>query len=153
MKQKITADTVIISAFSMVLQLLSIALNIVITKNMGESAVGILSLVSQFFVFALTLSNGNIFSVSSRFISEEIGRKGNVEKVISYCLFSGVGLSLLFSVMLFFLAKKIADAIKAVGQEGGYVYIFDLNATQIPFVNETLSIDVTSAVKAKLGLQ
>ncbi len=49
------------------------------------------------------------------------------------------------------IAKKIDDAIKAVGQEGGYVYIFDLNATQIPFVNETLSTDVTSAVKAKLG--
>ena len=50
------------------------------------------------------------------------------------------------------IAKKIDDAIKSVGQEGGYVYIFDLNATQIPFVNETLSTDVTSAVKAKLGL-
>ena len=50
------------------------------------------------------------------------------------------------------IAKKIDDAIKAVGQEGGYVYIFDLNATQIPFVNETLSTDVTVAVKAKLGL-
>ena len=50
------------------------------------------------------------------------------------------------------IAKKIDDAIKAVGQEGGSVYIFDLNATQIPFVNETLSTDVTSAVKAKLGL-
>ena len=50
------------------------------------------------------------------------------------------------------IAKNIDDAIKAVGQEGGYVYIFDLNATQIPFVNETLSTDVTSAVKAKLGL-
>mgnify|MGYP002515007272 CR=1 FL=1 len=49
------------------------------------------------------------------------------------------------------IAKKIDDAIKAVGQEGGYVYIFDLNATQIPFVNETLSTDVTGAVKAKLG--
>ena len=45
------------------------------------------------------------------------------------------------------------DAIKAVGQEGGYVYIFDLNATQIPFVNETLSTDVTGAVKAKLGIK
>ena len=44
------------------------------------------------------------------------------------------------------IAKKIDDAIKAVGQEGGYVYIFDLNATQIPFVNETLSTDVTGAV-------
>ena len=51
------------------------------------------------------------------------------------------------------IAKKIDDAIKAVGQEGSYVYIFDLNATQIPFVNETLSTDVTSAVKAKLGIQ
>ena len=50
------------------------------------------------------------------------------------------------------IAKKIDDAIKAVGQDGGYVYIFDLNATQIPFVNETLSTDVTSAVKAKLGI-
>ena len=51
------------------------------------------------------------------------------------------------------IAKKIDDAIKAVGQEGGYVYIFDLNATQIPFVNESLSTDVTGAVKAKLGIQ
>ena len=51
------------------------------------------------------------------------------------------------------IAKKIDDAIKAVGQEGGYVYIFDLNATQIPFVNESLSTDVTGAVKAKLGIR
>ena len=51
------------------------------------------------------------------------------------------------------IAKKIDDAIKAVGQEGGYVYIFDLNATQIPFINEAHSTDVTGAVKAKLGLQ
>ena len=32
------------------------------------------------------------------------------------------------------IAKKIDDAIKAVGQEGGYVYIFDLNSTNIPYV-------------------
>ena len=50
------------------------------------------------------------------------------------------------------IAKKIDDAIKAVGQEGGYIYIFDLNATQIPFINEAHSTDVTAAVKAKLGL-
>ena len=49
--------------------------------------------------------------------------------------------------------KKIDDAIKAVGQEGGYVYIFDLNRTDIPFVNESLSTDVTPAVKCKLGLK
>ena len=49
--------------------------------------------------------------------------------------------------------KKIDDAIKAVGQEGGYVYIFDLNRTDIPFVNESLSTDVTPIVKGKLGLK
>ena len=49
--------------------------------------------------------------------------------------------------------KKIDDAIKAVGQEGGYVYIFDLNRTDIPFVNESLSTAVTPAVKGKLGLK
>ena len=49
--------------------------------------------------------------------------------------------------------KKIDDAIKAVGQEGGYVYIFDLNSTDIPFVNESLSTDVTPIVKGKLGLK
>ena len=51
------------------------------------------------------------------------------------------------------IVKKIEDAIKAVGQEGGYVYIFDLNSTNIPFVSETLSTDVTAAVKAKLGIK
>ena len=51
------------------------------------------------------------------------------------------------------IAQKIDDAIKAVGQEGGYTYIFDLNTTNIPYVSETLSTDVTAAVKAKLGIK
>lgn len=49
--------------------------------------------------------------------------------------------------------KKFEDALRAVGQEGGYIYIFDLNRTDIPFVNETQSTDVTAAVKTKLGLK
>lgn len=49
--------------------------------------------------------------------------------------------------------KKIEDAIQAVGQEGGYVYVFDLNRTSIPFVNESMSTDVTTTVKTKLGIK
>ena len=49
--------------------------------------------------------------------------------------------------------KKIEDAIKAVGQEGGYTYTFDLNRTEIPYVNEAQSTDVTAAVKAKVGIK
>ena len=49
--------------------------------------------------------------------------------------------------------KKLNDAVKAVGDEGGYVYLFDISTTQIPYVNETLSTNVTAAIKAKLGIQ
>ena len=50
------------------------------------------------------------------------------------------------------IQTKLLDAIKAVGQEGGYVYIMDLTSG-IPYVSSTLSTDVTAQVKSKLGLK
>ncbi len=49
--------------------------------------------------------------------------------------------------------KKLDDAIKAVGAAEGVIYIFDLARTPIPYVNETLSINLTSKVKANLGIK
>ena len=49
------------------------------------------------------------------------------------------------------IQNKVMDAIKAVGNAGGYVYIMETNS--IPFINTTLSTDVTAQVKAKLGLK
>ncbi len=51
------------------------------------------------------------------------------------------------------IIKKVEDAIIAVGNEGGYIYIFDLSRTPIPFVNDKLSIDVTPALKTRLGIK
>ena len=42
--------------------------------------------------------------------------------------------------------KKLDDAIKAVGAAEGVIYIFDLARTPIPYVNETLSINLTNKV-------
>ena len=50
------------------------------------------------------------------------------------------------------ITTKVIDAIKAVGQEGGYVYIMDV-AGGVPYISTTLSTDVTAQVKAKLGLK
>ncbi len=50
------------------------------------------------------------------------------------------------------ISEKVGNAIKAVGTEGGYVYIMDVTSG-IPFINETLSKDVTAEVKAKLGIK
>ena len=46
---------------------------------------------------------------------------------------------------------KVLEAIKAVGQAGGFVYIMEDNS--LPFISTTLSTDVTAQVKTKLGLK
>ena len=50
------------------------------------------------------------------------------------------------------ISKKIETAIQEVGKAGGFIYIFDQTAG-IPFINETLSTDVSAQVTAKLGLK
>lgn len=50
------------------------------------------------------------------------------------------------------IVKKVQDAIKAVGDTGGYTYIFDLDRTEIPYIGST-STDITADVKDKLGLK
>ena len=48
--------------------------------------------------------------------------------------------------------KKLEDAVKAIGAAGGYTYVFDLNRTDTPYINDTMSKDVTNDIKTKLGI-
>ena len=48
------------------------------------------------------------------------------------------------------IMNKITTAIKNVGKNGGYVYIMDVSAG-IPYISDTLSKDVTAAVKAEVN--
>jgi outer membrane protein len=50
------------------------------------------------------------------------------------------------------ITTKVLDAIKSVGQAGGFVYIMEMGAG-IPYISTTLSTDVTAQVKQKLGLK
>ena len=49
--------------------------------------------------------------------------------------------------------QKLDNAIKDVGAAEGVIYIFDLARTSIPYVNESQSINLTSKVKANLGIK
>lgn len=51
------------------------------------------------------------------------------------------------------IEDKVLKAIKAVGEEGGYVCIFNIAGGVVPYVSSTLTTDVTEAVKAKLGIK
>lgn len=48
--------------------------------------------------------------------------------------------------------KKLEDAVKAIGAAGGYTYLFDLNRTDIPYIDTNASKDVTNDIKTKLGI-
>ena len=61
-KSNIVKDTIILTAISLVLQSLSLLLNIFITKKLGTSAIGIASLIYSFYAFVIILANGNIFT-------------------------------------------------------------------------------------------
>jgi outer membrane protein len=49
------------------------------------------------------------------------------------------------------ITKKLNEAVQAVGRTEGYIYIFDIARTPIPYIG-TESVDVTAKVKAQLGI-
>ena len=49
------------------------------------------------------------------------------------------------------ISERISKAVKEIGDAGGYVYIMDTSGG-IPYISTTLSTDVTSQVKSKLGI-
>ena len=51
------------------------------------------------------------------------------------------------------IQAKVIAAIKKIGEAGGYIYIVDTTGGAIPFINETLSTNVTAQVKAELGIK
>jgi len=50
------------------------------------------------------------------------------------------------------ISDKVMNVVQQVGQAGGYVYIMD-TTSGIPYISTTLSTDVTTQIKTKLGLK
>ena len=50
------------------------------------------------------------------------------------------------------ITTKVLDAVKAIGESDGYVYIMDVTGG-IPYISATLSTDVTAKIKTKLGIK
>jgi outer membrane protein len=51
------------------------------------------------------------------------------------------------------VTEKADKAIKAVGKENGFIYVFDLSQQQIIYFDETKSTNIMPLVKTKLGLK
>lgn len=109
-KNKILRDTVLLTVMQIVLDLFALLLNVFITRKLGSSAIGILSLTGSFLVLAGTLSNGNAFLCTSRLISEELGKpKKNPNRVLIYGMTLCLILSLSVSVLLIAFSGIIGE--------------------------------------------
>lgn len=50
------------------------------------------------------------------------------------------------------ITLKANEAVNKVGKANGFIYIFDVAAGAVPFVNEMLSVDVTNQIKKELNI-
>ena len=48
--------------------------------------------------------------------------------------------------------EKMEKSVQTVAKAGGYIFVFDLNRTDIPYVDETQAKDITNDIKTNLGI-
>ena len=108
-KSKIVRDTIMLTVMQLFLDTGALLLNVFITKKLGASAIGILSLMGSFLGLTGILSNGNAFLCTSRFVSEELGKRGgDPEKVLAHAVKLCLLMSAAVSGGVFMLAEPIS---------------------------------------------
>ena len=96
-KSKVVRDTLLLTVMQLFLDTAALLLNVFINKQLGTSAIGILSLMGSCLGLAGILSNGNAFLCMSRLVSEELGKpSGDPNRILGY----GVKLCLMLSAVV-----------------------------------------------------
>ena len=136
-KHKIIRDTFFLTAIELILQGLSLLLNVFVTRKLGSSFMGMISLIGSFFGFVTIISSGNIYLSSSRFISEEIGKKnGNPNKVFRYSVVSSVTLSIVIGIIVFSFSELISKLNTTFSSEETNFNIFSfVNLSLVFYIN------------------
>ena len=110
MRRSIVKDTIILTAVQMLLDGAGLLVNVLLTRWLGASGVGVLTLTGAFFRLACMIAGGNAFLCVSRFVSEELGKPvRDPGKVLGICIGVSLMLSLVCCVLLRIFAKSAAE--------------------------------------------
>ncbi|WP_303834839.1 oligosaccharide flippase family protein [Ruminococcus flavefaciens] len=108
-KSKVVRDTLLLTVMQLFLDCAALLLNVFITRQLGTSAIGILSLMGSFLGLAGILSNGNAFLCTSRLVSEELGKPcGDPNRILGYAVKLCLLLSSAVSAGVIILAEPIS---------------------------------------------
>ncbi len=117
-KSKIVRDTLLLTVMQLILDTAALLLNVFITRQLGASAIGILTLMGSFLGLAGMISNGNAFLCTSRLISEELGKPSpNPNRVLTH----GIKLCLLLSTAVSIVIVVFSDVISGKFFSGAHI--------------------------------
>ena len=109
-KSKIVRDTALLTIMQLILDTMALMLNVFITKQIGSSAIGILSLMGSFLGLAGIVSNGNAYICTSRLVSEEFGKPtGDPNAILFYGIKFCLMLSITVSAVILIFANGISQ--------------------------------------------
>ena len=110
-KSKIVRDTILLTIMQLFLDTAALLLNVFLTRSLGASAIGILTLTGTFLGLAGVISNGNAYLCTSRLISEELGRKNSCpERILRHGITLCLILSIATSSVIFVFAGTFSES-------------------------------------------
>ena len=114
--KKFLLNGAILTVTSVVMRMIGVSFNVYISNTVGAEAMGLFTLISTVYGFALTLATSGISLATTKLVSEELARKDNstyrsVRGVMRSCIGYGVIFSLLASLLLYFLAEPISISL------------------------------------------
>lgn len=119
------------TAIQFVLECLTLLLNAWMTRRVGSAAVGTLSLAGSFFNLSAMVAGGNAMLCASRFISEELGRRGgNAVCMLRYSMTFCLCLSIPVTVGIWLFAEPLSLRFL---QSSGMTQVVRMMALLLPF--------------------
>ena len=74
------------------------------------------------------------------------------EKVMQFQQDAQQQLQKIYADLMAPIYDKMEKAVKTVGKSGAYTMVFDLNRTDIPYIDEVAVKDITNDIKKNLGI-
>ena len=107
----------LMTAVTLVIRYVSVAFNVYLTDKMGAVAMGLFTLVSSVYGFALTLATSGISLATTKLVSEAMGgveearRASTIRAIMKKSLIFALSISFAVSLGLYFLSPFLAEVV------------------------------------------
>lgn len=112
-KRQYLLNALLMTAVTLLMRTVSVSFNIYVSNRVGAEAMGLISLVSGIYGFAVTLATSGIHLATVRCVAERMERSGGSENrtVLAACLRYALGFGTLATLLLFLLAHPLGTYI------------------------------------------